>query len=437
VQPPHLASSTLGLMAMPANSGVLAQGTSLRGAPSHSPAATSRRSSPTTRRALMLSVAREADGARLASAVEACTPDELVWLALAQGVAGRAVERLGPLLPAAERGRLVSRARQDALRHLSWLGYLRQLGDALDDAGVTWVVLKGPALAELSYMGAPRGYTDLDLLVSPGHLERAVDTLARAGAQFAERNWPLLAKRATGEVLLALPGGEAIDLHWHLLNQPSARQRFQVPSGEILERRRRARLGDVEAWVLEPTDFALHVTFHASASGGHRLSWLLDVERTAANCSPDWELFVQRGRAWRAGMPLSVGLERARRALGAAIPEGVVAELAGTRLNSLAVRRLGEWLPAGRLPGGRSWRNGFTRCLRDSVPASVPDFARETWVALVQVLRPGWVGADDPKHLVEDVGGRPGFERYAEMARQADRYGRVSRKEAGARELAG
>jgi hypothetical protein len=312
------------------------------------------------------------------------------------------------------------------------LSLLEKFGAALDGANVAWAVLKGPALVELSYRGTARGYSDLDLLVPARQFREAVAALASVEVTFAECNWPLLVGDATGEVMMAFRQTPAIDLHWHLVNKRSARERFALPSDELLERRRRLRLGAVDAWVFEPTDFAAHVALHAALSGAQptdtpRLRCLVDIERTIANRPPDWELLVRRCREWRVGLPVSVALNRAREILGAAVPEDVVWELAGGQLNRFVVRQLSTWLPAGNLPNGRSVKNGLTRSLRDNLLSSTAEFAGEVWRTLGWMLHPGPSEPTDPRHLRYESGGSGGFERYLEMANSADRYGHLSK----------
>ena len=363
----------------------------------------------------------------LASLVAACDSGQLADLAISEGLAGPARRGLGGLLPPEPGSRLATEARRDAVRHLAYLGLLGKFAVALDQAKVTWVVLKGPVLAELSYPQVPRGYADLDLMVAPGQLRDALGALEGVGAVVAEPDWPPVVKGAKGELSMAVHGLPIVDLHWHLVYLRSARERWAIPTEDLLGRRRPARLKDVNAWSLDPTDFLAHLALHASFGAAQQLRRLLDIERTVANWAPDWEALVQRCRAWRVGLPVSVMLNRARRTLGAAVPEQVVEELAGGRPNRLVVRRLGEWVPAGRMPGGRSVKNGLTRSLRDGLLATAGEFAGETGQAIAQLLHPRATGTCEPGQ-----GGGPrvsaGLESYLEMVERADRYGHLGRK---------
>ncbi|HMK96301.1 MAG TPA: nucleotidyltransferase family protein, partial [Acidimicrobiales bacterium] len=363
---------------------------------------TTRRSSPAARRALVAAVSAHpgAEG-DLGALVAVCERDELVGLALAQAVAGRASEALGSYLPPAEKVQLLRTAREETLRHFACLDLLHRLGAALESAGVAWVVLKGPALAELSYGHTPRGYSDLDLLVAPSRFKEAVRALEGAGLTFAQRNWPLMVKVARGQVTMAFKGDPSVDLHWHFVYKRSVRERFMLPTEELLGRRRLVKLGNVDAWVLEPTDFAIHIALHAAWSGAHQLRWLVDIERTMTNQPPQWDEFVRRCRAWRISLPVSVALNRARQTVGAPVPEQVVWQLAGKGFNVDLVRWLSDWAPGGHLPGQRSLKAGLTRSLHDSLAATGAEFAGEVWGTLGRLLRHEPEGSD-PRALAHD-----------------------------------
>ena len=379
-----------------------------------------------SRRALIASLRAPSApaGPALASLVAACDAGQLADLAISEGLAGPAHERLGHLLPPGPGSRLATEARRDAVRHLAYLGLLGKFAAKLDQAKVTWVALKGPVLAELSYPEVPRGYADLDLMVPPRQLRGALRALEGAGAVVAEPDWPLVVKGAKGELSMAVHGLPMIDLHWHLVYLRSARERWAIPTEDLLGRRQRVRLKDVDAWSLDPHDFLAHLALHASFGAVQQLRRLLDIERTVANWAPDWDVLVRRCRAWRVGLPVSVMLNRARHTLGAAVPAAVVEELAGGRPNRLVVRQLGAWDPCGRLPGGRSVKNGLTRSLRDGLLATAGEFAGQTGQAIGQLLHPRATGPDEPGHS-DGSGVSAGFESYLELVERADRYGHL------------
>lgn len=365
----------------------------------------------------------------LVSLVGECDQDGLVSLALSEGIAGPASEKLGPFLTPAQHNRMLKAVRQEAARHLGRLAWLQTFGAAFEEANVTWVVLKGPVLAEKSYGGAvTRGYADLDLMVPARQLRLAINALRDAGAVVADQDWGFLLSIGKGELTMAIHGSPLIDLHWHLIYLRSARERFMISTEELLERRRRIRLRGIEAWTLEATDFAAHIALHASSQGAQRLRRLVDIERTLANQPPDWDVFVQRCRAWRVALPVGAMLNAARHTLGAAVPEEVLSSLARGKLERLLMHELNGWLPAGRLPGGRSVKTGLSRSLRDNLFATSVEFASESWRALGALARGKSRAAGDRRDGDHHPGGPTGFERFMEMVASADCYGHLGKE---------
>jgi hypothetical protein len=362
-------------------------------------------------------------GTTLGDLVAACDPHELVDLALAQKVAGLASERLARFLDADEQGRLLAQARNDVLRHFAYLGILEGLATALGSAGLPWVVIKGPAVTELAYGATPRGYSDLDLVVGRHELGDAIEALEGAGLVLEDANWPLLVREMTGEVHMSRDGAPFLDLHWHWVNQRRARQRFAIDMDEVLARRATVTLGGASAQVLEPVDFIIHLALHASLSGGHRLGWLLDMERTVAILKPDWDTLVERSRRWKVALPVGVALARTRSTMNAPIPIDVISGLSGGTAGTYLVQRLSPWVPAGHMPGGGSLSNGVTRSLRDSLAATASQVGVEAW----EMAQPSKVGTDrgDPRHVFYDCGGAGGRRRYLDMVASTNSCGHL------------
>ena len=380
-----------------------------------------------TRQALVAALrSGQASGeGEVGSAVARCDQGELVELAVLEGIAGPTLEKLGQFLLPAHQLTLSAAARREASRHLSYLGLLRRCGGALEAAGLTWVVLKGPVLAELCYGRTVRGYTDLDLMVAPGQLQEAVSVLQGVGASLAEPVWPARAKDAKGELTLKFPGEGEVDLHWHLIYLGSARDRWKISTDELLGRRRKLKLGPVEVWALDQVDFAAHIALHAMFNGAQQLRRMLDIERTLANQPPEWGTLVERCRAWRVGLPVGVMLNRARVTLGAAVPDGIVWELTDGWLERLMMGELSRWVPAGPLPAGRSFTNGMIRSLRDGFAPSLAQFTVESWSALETLLRPTTktMQGGNPAGGSAGAGEHAAYARYLQVVAGTDRYG--------------
>lgn len=262
-------------------------------------------------------------------------------------------------------------------RHVAGLGaHMRALADLSDlarvlgTAGVPWVVFKGPVLAELRYPAPElRRYDDLDILVPPARFRDAVRALESASAELLDHNWSLIAEEQRGQLHLRLRLGTVIDLHWDLVTRAHTRASLALVADELHDRAQPARLGGVAVRIFDPVDAVLHLCIHAGISGGDRLLWLKDIERSLALGQLDWDVLVRRARAWNASLLVGVMLERAQRWLDAAVPVDVTRALlpAGWRTPLAVVDR--GWPPGARLAPA-AVPAGLTRALRAGVPST-------------------------------------------------------------------
>ncbi|MHB1974797.1 MAG: nucleotidyltransferase domain-containing protein [Acidimicrobiales bacterium] len=248
-------------------------------------------------------------------------------------------EGLGDEIVAAGLGAQVEAATMGAVaQHLRVDAELAQLVPLLDAVGAAWVVVKGRVLAELAYDRPElRSYADLDVLVDPRHFGDVVDALERAGATLLDRNWSLLHERGLCEASMQLTHGTYLDLHWHLVTPAAARRGFQLDTAALLARRRMVSIRGIAVPTLDAEDTLLHVALHGTLSGGHRLSWVKDVERLVARGDVDWDAFVARARASRVTLPVGVMLRRAHRLLGAPVPRAVLGALDHPRAGAIAL----------------------------------------------------------------------------------------------------
>lgn len=195
--------------------------------------------------------------------------------------------------------------------HLRALAETQAVAQAFAGTGVRWVVVKGVVLAQVVYRRpSVRPYSDLDVLVHPADLGPALDALEAAGFEVLDRNWRLVADSQRGEISLSTPTGTLLDLHWHLVNEASARARFSLDIAAMVERRTTADIGGMHVPTLRADDTVVHLALHAVLSGGHRLQWLLDVQQSLRWCgSPATEL-ARTARAAGALLALRVMAQR-------------------------------------------------------------------------------------------------------------------------------
>ena len=226
-------------------------------------------------------------------------------------------ERLAPLLYAVGRRLPVLIPILDRLRtawvagrrqHLLGVDQLRGLLSAFEADGVAVILLKGPALGEALYPDPGlRPFTDLDLLVHPPDVPRAVSLLSALGYRHQDpghsRAYDLAWRHSACFVGAA---GQAdrlpVDLHWGLLDYPGIARGPSIDLEEVWERATKVGAWAQPARGLGPEDLltylALHWAVHHAFSG---LIWGLDLalllRRSGGNL--DWEAVAERARRWR------------------------------------------------------------------------------------------------------------------------------------------
>lgn len=205
--------------------------------------------------------------------------------------------------------------RQQLARHLQTLADLKIAGKALDDAGIAWVLIKGPALSACWPRPDMREYRDLDLLVDRRRFADTLAVLAETGAVLLDRNQPMIAKQLRAELSLHLKHGTALDLHWDPVNGAELRNDFRFGTEEMLERRESIKISNTDVPVLDPVDTLLHVGYHTTLSGGHRLLWLMDM-RSVSSGDLDRTIVDSRAKAYGVDLPLALALDRTARLFG-------------------------------------------------------------------------------------------------------------------------
>lgn len=285
----------------------------------------------------------------IAQLAAAADPEAVLVLARYHGITGMLLGglRAAPAVPAAILDPVSAAYEASVHRHLRGAWDLARVGRAIDDAGVRWAIVKGPAAVELLYGGAGgRAYADLDLLVDPAGFGRVIEALEAAGLRMLDRNWAVVRREMRGEVHLVGADGPEVDLHWHLVNM--YRGRMRVPTAELLARAVPVTLAGMPAWTLDPTDSLAHLCLHAALSGADRMVWIKDVERATAMRPPDWDALVERAARWRVGAPIGLVLARSAAWLGAEVPPTVLRRLLGRGLPAVArgVDRAFPWTRA-------------------------------------------------------------------------------------------
>ena len=255
------------------------------------------------------------------------------------------------------------------LRTLSDVGYV---DDVLTAAGLPYLAVKGPVLAEAVYRRPDlRDYVDLDLLVAPADFAAALVALEAAGCRLYERNWRLIHERMVAELRLFTPAGTVLDLHWHLVSEVRPRETVPLDMAGARARARSVDLGGRKVATLDPADTVVHLSLHAALSGANRLVWLKDVEQALlAADARGWAELADRARRWHAGPAVSVVLARVGGVLGLPVPAGLVRELAPERRWRAVARAVDRIAPIGRARVEGSIARMVARSSREDPAAS-------------------------------------------------------------------
>ena len=235
-------------------------------------------------------------------------------------------------------------ALQARARHLRFVADVHATGDVLDAAGVPWLVVKGPVLAEVVYPASGlRWYGDIDLVVPRERFADAVEALREAGGRIEDQNLIRVRTELAGQLNLSTPGGSALDLHWHVLFGFRDRARSGIEMEAVFARSVEVQLGDRAVRTFDPVDSLLHIAMHACSEGGDRLVWLKDVDQVVRRLQPDWDDVIDRAREWRVAGAAGLMLGRAARTIGTPVPAGVLGQLLpgrAMRATAAAIDRL-------------------------------------------------------------------------------------------------
>ena len=282
-------------------------------------------------------------------------------------------------VPESVRESLADAHRRTAVRNMLRFQELGRILDALAEAEIPVIVLKGAALAATIYPNiALRPMGDLDLLVPRRQVRKAVRLLAPLGYHepvpemaplLGQAVWHHTELRRTAEQNFRLK----LDLHWNMIapgvenRSPSPdwfweqTQPIAVPAQRAavaMDQSRKQQQKRADR-ALTPTAQLLHLSAHIALQ--HELVkasllWLYDLYLLAHRESErlDWAEAVARAREFRWSRALHGALMAARERFDLPLPDGVLADLAGEKSQQIACRRQSHEEPAGS-PALRAW----------------------------------------------------------------------------------
>jgi Uncharacterised nucleotidyltransferase len=227
------------------------------------------------------------------------------------------------------------------------------LGASFRNAGIEFVVLKGPALAHTTYPDASwRPFMDIDLLVRTRDWRRSCSLLAELGLRrrLSEPR-PGFDERFGKAACHVNDKQQEIDLHRTLVLGPFG---LWMDPGELFDNTSTFQLGGARLECLDDTARLVHACIHASL--GMRRSPLIafrDAAQTLELGEVDWELLADWSKRWKLGVVLQDALERTSALIGSAWPLALKGPLRSGRANS-ELRSMSSYTTDRRQRGGTS-----------------------------------------------------------------------------------
>lgn len=200
---------------------------------------------------------------------------------------------------------------------------------ALANDGIETIVLKGLALAHLTYqdLGA-RSMFDFDVLVRPSQRDQAVAVLQKAGWSHTS---PLPALSADHGCEFRNENDQRFDLHWFATDE----SRWPGADDDFWQDSRNFELGSARTQALSPTHQLLHVLIHGvKVTGASPSNWVVDAAAMLrSGAALDWEAFVASAQRRRVVLPMHLGLTYLRDELGLNVPSKVLSHLGAAPVN--------------------------------------------------------------------------------------------------------
>jgi len=213
----------------------------------------------------------------------------------------------------------------NAQKNLRLTSELIRILDCLAACGVEAIPYKGPVLAETLYGNvAIRQFSDLDVLIRPRNLRRALEAVSRLGYSPAKvQSGPEeQACIANGyERAFDGPFGKnLLEVQWRIVPRFYS---IGLDVEGLFARSSPFSLGDWRGRTLSSEDLLLALCVHAAKHAWIRLSWLCDIVRMLQTQKVDHE--VVRRRAVKLGVAriMGVSLWLAHRLLRMPVPESL------------------------------------------------------------------------------------------------------------------
>ncbi len=224
-------------------------------------------------------------------------------------------------------GELYEKLRRDflaaAARAMVAERQLAQVLQALAEAGVSTLVVKGAAMGAYYPDPALRSYGDLDVVVPHHQLEQAATALSRIGYRGSDQKQWRLAHHFHLSPLHSEDGRLTVEIHWQLArpNQP-----WTLPMEELWARAIPWSVAGQPTLRLDAVDTVLYLSLHTLIHHLARLGLrpLCDLRQVIKDWGPlEWQALVRRAVEYRLARAVYLMLRLAEQILQVTVPAQV------------------------------------------------------------------------------------------------------------------
>jgi hypothetical protein len=217
----------------------------------------------------------------------------------------------------------------NAARNMKMTAELLRILESLEKAGIKAVPLKGPVLAQQLYGDvALRQFSDLDILVAPEDLQRAIGVFLAQNYECEED----LTERKRSAFLDAMHHyhlskkllGITVELHWKSAPSHYGLE-MDVPS--ILSRSKKNTILGKEIFNISNEDQVIFLCLHGIKHTWQKISWICDLARSISSEEIDWMHAIEIARGSNNERVLILGTSMAEELFGIPITQEITRKI--------------------------------------------------------------------------------------------------------------
>lgn len=193
--------------------------------------------------------------------------------------------------------RAAAQAIEQNTRQTLWLTQLLvRVSDIFHEHDIRASSYKGPVLAQLLYGNvALRQYSDIDILVRPGDVDRAKRALQGAGftstLELSPREEQAYLAAGYEYTFHDIENPNVLELQWRIMPHFQA---VNFDTAELLARSRDLRIGDSSIATFGNEDLMLVLCAHAAKHAWCKLSWIRDIAELSQLPDLDWNQMLDQ-----------------------------------------------------------------------------------------------------------------------------------------------